>query len=150
LNPLELFLLGVLGIAAFSLGYALALLKGRPFAELLGVAPEKSPREDLKQSVEETQKHKEALFRDFLTLLDRVSAGGALYLRDRHRLLLNTTFAQAIGLRSDGVREVAFFEIPVFGDVLAQAVSSGERVSVPSSGFAFFALSSWRGTLPAP
>jgi len=137
LNPLELFLLGVLGIAAFSLGYALALLKGRPFAELLGVAPEKSPREDLKQSVEETQKHKEALFRDFLALLDRVSAGGALYLRDRHRLLLNTTFAQAIGLRSDGVREVAFFEIPVFGDVLAQAVSSGERVSVPSSGFAF-------------
>ena len=137
MNPLELFLLGVLGIAAFSLGYALALLKGRPFAELLGVAPEKSPREDLKQSVEETQKHKEALFRDFLTLLDRVSAGGALYLRDRHRLLLNTTFAQAIGLRSDGVREVAFFEIPVFGDVLAQAVSSGERVSVPSSGFAF-------------
>jgi len=137
LNPLELFLLGVLGIAAFSLGYALALLKGRPFAELLGVAPEKSPREDLKQSVEETQKHKEAMFRDFLTLLDRVSAGGALYLRDRHRLLLNTTFAQAIGLRSDGVREVAFFEIPVFGDVLAQAVSSGERVSVPSSGFAF-------------
>ena len=137
MNPLELFLLGVLGIAAFSLGYALALLKGRPFAELLGVAPEKSPREDLKQSVEETQKHKEALFRDFLALLDRVSAGGALYLRDRHRLLLNTTFAQAIGLRSDGVREVAFFEIPVFGDVLAQAVSSGERVSVPSSGFAF-------------
>uniref|UniRef100_A0A7V4TFH6 histidine kinase n=1 Tax=Candidatus Caldatribacterium saccharofermentans TaxID=1454753 RepID=A0A7V4TFH6_9BACT len=137
MNPLELFLLGVLGIAAFSLGYALALLKGRPFAELLGVAPEKSPREDLKQSVEETQKHKEAMFRDFLTLLDRVSAGGALYLRDRHRLLLNTTFAQAIGLRSDGVREVAFFEIPVFGDVLAQAVSSGERVSVPSSGFAF-------------
>jgi len=137
LNPLELFLLGVLGIAAFFLGYALALLKGRPFAELLGVAPEKSPREDLKQSVEETQKHKEAMFRDFLTLLDRVSAGGALYLRDRHRLLLNTTFAQAIGLRSDGVREVAFFEIPVFGDVLAQAVSSGERVSVPSSGFAF-------------
>ncbi|WP_427365416.1 sensor histidine kinase [Candidatus Caldatribacterium saccharofermentans] len=137
MNPLELFLLGVLGIAAFFLGYALALLKGRPFAELLGVAPEKSPREDLKQSVEETQKHKEALFRDFLALLDRVSAGGALYLRDRHRLLLNTTFAQAIGLRSDGVREVAFFEIPVFGDVLAQAVSSGERVSVPSSGFAF-------------
>ena len=137
MNPLELFLLGVLGIAAFSLGYALALLKGRPFAELLGVAPEKSPREDLKQSVEETQKHKEALFRDFLTLLDRVSAGGALYLRDRHRLLLNTTFAQAIGLRSDGVREVAFFEIPVFGDILAQAVSSGERMRVPSSGLAF-------------
>lgn len=137
MNPLELFLLGVLGIAAFSLGYALALLKGRPFAELLGVAPEKSPREDLKQSVEETQKHKEAMFRDFLTLLDRVSAGGALYLRDRHRLLLNTTFAQAIGLRSDGVREVAFFEIPVFGDILAQAVSSGERMRVPSSGLAF-------------
>jgi len=138
LNPLELFLLGVLGIAAFFLGYTLAFLKGRKFlAEFSEVSPEQGLREGLKQFFEEIQKHREAMFRDFLTLLDRVSAGGALYLRDRHRLLLNTTFAQAIGLRSDGVREVAFFEIPVFGDVLAQAVSSGERVSVPSSGFAF-------------
>lgn len=138
MNPLELFLLGVLGIAAFSLGYTLAFLKGRKFlAELSEVSPEQGFRGGLKQFFEEIQKHREAMFRDFLTLLDRVSAGGALYLRDRHRLLLNVTFARGIGLRSDGVREVAFFEIPVFGDVLARAVLSGERMRVPSSGLAF-------------
>gem|GEM_PF-1232612 len=138
MNPLELFLLGVLGIAAFSLGYTLAFLKGRKsLAEFSEVLPEQGFRGGLKQFSEEIQQHREAMFRDFLTLLDRVSAGGALYLRDRHRLLLNVTFARGIGLRSDGVREVAFFEIPVFGDILAQAVLSGERARVPSSGLAF-------------
>lgn len=80
-------------------------------------------------------REKEQWLRECLTLLDRLSIGGAVLLSKGERILLNETFSQSVGLKGEGMREAQAFEIPVFGEAILRAFSLREPSQIAQLGF---------------
>ncbi len=118
----ELFLLFGGGVLGLFLGWFWCSRRVRKFLyRFFGMSAKGSLEECLRVLAERKAQEKGRWLRECLVLLNRLLIGGAFFFPEEQRILLNSTFSQAVGLRGEGVREVQVFELPVFGEAILQA-----------------------------